>query len=245
MPNPMSLMSGGGGGMSAGAYPQQSSGQTVNRQRPEPDFQPLAMGVGQQRQQFEQQRQPQMVNPIVVAQNSQAPTEQLIQQMIQQSSSQPSMVRSTPQMQNMNAQSTQSQQLLNAVFPTASQRITSQFGSRTAPMPGATTFHQGVDIGGNAGDPLKAIFPGKILQVGNNSGLGNYMKMLGDNGMTFTYGHANNFNVKPGQQVTAGQQIGAMGSTGISTGNHLHFMSSQNGKYFDPMTLFKNLNWVQ
>ena len=221
MPNPMSLMSGGGGGGGNVPIGQGMLG-AVKQVLPTVDLTP-APKVGQQRADFEAQREQQIQAPL---QNNLQRLTQLTQQIpIQQPTAQP--VAQSPQ------------RLLQAVFPTASQNITSQFGNRTQPMPGASTFHQGIDIGGQANDQLRAVMPGKILQVGNNSGLGNYMKMLGDNGMTFTYGHANNFNVKPGQQVTAGQPIGAMGSTGISTGNHLHFMASQDGKYFNPMDLFK------
>lgn len=139
-----------------------------------------------------------------------------------------------------NTQSTQSLlPLTNAVFPTIGHNITSGFGVRQAPTAGASTYHQGIDIAGKVGNPLYAALSGVIQQVGNNKGMGNFLKMLADNGDTFTYGHANAFGVKPGQRVNAGDILGQLGNSGVSTGPHLHFMSSKNGAYFNPMDLFK------
>ncbi len=129
--------------------------------------------------------------------------------------------------------------LVTALFPTLSRKITSPYGKRTAPKAGASTFHQGIDIGGSIGDKLMSALSGTIQKVGYDKLLGNYAKILADNGMTLTYGHANGFNVKPGQKIKAGGIIGTLGSTGNSTGPHLHFGVSQNGAYIDPMTLFK------
>lgn len=106
------------------------------------------------------------------------------------------------------------------VWPTTSRRVTS------APAPG----HTAIDIGGNLGDPLFAAVGGKVTDVRySESGYGLNVRILADNGEELIYGHMQETNVRPGQRVSAGQVIGAMGNTGNSTGPHLHFEVRQPG----------------
>jgi len=124
--------------------------------------------------------------------------------------------------------------MVQAVFPALSRLITSDYGPRKAPKKGASTFHKGIDIGGAEGSPILAALSGIIERVGQDGGYGNFLRMLSDNGDEQLYGHASGFNVKPGQRVKAGQQIGKIGNTGISTGPHLHFEASRKGKNINP-----------
>ena len=102
--------------------------------------------------------------------------------------------------------------------------ITSGFGYRTDPITGATAFHSGLDIGAPCGTPIKAAGTGVILTAGFNSGgYGNMTLINHGNGLSTLYGHQSSIIVSTGQSVTQGQVIGYVGSTGKSTGCHLHF----------------------
>ena len=116
-------------------------------------------------------------------------------------------------------------------------KIVSPFGPRKAPKPGASTFHQGIDISGLPKDsPIYAIQDGIVSDVGRNSSMGNYIKVDHGNGYESVYMHMNKHmsGLSKGDSVKAGQQIGYMGTTGISTGVHLHLGIKYNGKYVDP-----------
>lgn len=113
--------------------------------------------------------------------------------------------------------------------------ITSGFGSRTDPVTGATAYHAGLDIGAPCGTPIKAAGTGVILSAGFNSGgYGNMTLINHGNGLSTLYGHQSSIIVSPGQSVTQGQTIGYVGSTGKSTGCHLHFEVRVNGNPVDP-----------
>lgn len=107
--------------------------------------------------------------------------------------------------------------------------ITSRFGSRWGRQ------HQGVDIGGNIGDPVKASDGGTVTYAGWNGGYGNFIKIKHDNGYETYYGHLNSINVSVGQKVAQGEVIGKLGNTGRSTGPHLHFEIRKNGVPYDPL----------
>lgn len=104
-------------------------------------------------------------------------------------------------------------------------KISSPFGPRKAPAPGASTFHKGIDIPGSVGTPIKAADGGKVVvaKIGYNGGRGNYIVIDHGNGTGSLYQHLQSFSVKVGQSVSQGQEIAKMGNTGISTGAHLHF----------------------
>lgn len=116
-------------------------------------------------------------------------------------------------------------------WPTYCHSITSYFGWRTHPVYGTKKFHSGIDIGAGYGDTIMAAASGTVIYVtepyeGCNkggSGYGNYCIIDHGNGYTTLYGHARDIYVSEGQYVSAGQSIGEVGSTGTSTGAHLHF----------------------
>jgi murein DD-endopeptidase MepM/ murein hydrolase activator NlpD len=113
--------------------------------------------------------------------------------------------------------------------------ITSPFGYRTDPITGATGFHSGLDIGAPCGTPIKAAGTGVIISAGFNSGgYGNMTLINHGNGLSTLYGHQSSIIVSEGQSVTQGQVIGYVGSTGKSTGCHLHFEVRVNGTPVDP-----------
>ena len=119
------------------------------------------------------------------------------------------------------------------VWPTIG-TITSHFGGRSAPTRGASSYHQAIDIGASQGTPVVAADGGVIITAGANGGYGNSVGIKHDNGMITYYNHLYAWNVKVGDTVAQGQQIGQVGSTGISTGPHLDFKIMVNGKAVDP-----------
>ncbi len=122
------------------------------------------------------------------------------------------------------------------VWPTSARRISSPFGYRTAPTSGASTYHQGIDIDGNTGDAVWAAKAGRVIIAGWGSAAGNYVTIDHGGGFRSIYMHLSSIGVRTGQMVSAGTYIGAMGSTGVSTGDHLHFGISVNGAYVNPCT---------
>lgn len=100
---------------------------------------------------------------------------------------------------------------------------TSNFGMRTDPFTGAPTMHAGMDFRAETGTPIRAPGAGKVLRAEVAGGYGNLIELDHGNGLTSRYGHLSAFEVKPGQIVAAGTVIGRVGSTGRSTGPHLHY----------------------
>ena len=128
-------------------------------------------------------------------------------------------------------------------WPTYSHYITSEFGYRIHPVYGTEKFHSGIDIGAGYGDTIMASASGTVIYVtepyeGCNkggTGYGNYCIIDHGNGYTTLYGHARDIYVYEGQYVNAGQSIGEVGSTGTSTGSHLHFEIRLWGEYKNPL----------
>jgi murein DD-endopeptidase MepM/ murein hydrolase activator NlpD len=120
--------------------------------------------------------------------------------------------------------------------PIAGAPITSGFGSRTDPITGAlSSFHPGIDFGAACGTPIKAAGNGSVIFAGfDTGGYGNYVIINHGGGLATLYGHQSAIAVSVGQAVIAGQVIGAVGSTGNSTGCHLHFEVRVNGNPVDP-----------
>lgn len=112
--------------------------------------------------------------------------------------------------------------------------ITSPFGYRQNPFGGGTEFHTGLDIAAPMGTTVTAAEGGTIISAGWYGGYGNYILIDHGGGMSTGYGHLSQIFVAAGQQVQKGQAIGAVGSTGMSTGPHLHFEVRLNGKPTDP-----------
>ncbi len=109
--------------------------------------------------------------------------------------------------------------------------ITSRFGNRESIRSYA---HRGLDIAASAGTPIKAAASGKVIWSGYQGSYGNLVKIDSGNGVVIYYGHCSKLYVKAGEQVEAGDVIAAVGSTGNSTGNHLHFEIQINGQCVNP-----------
>lgn len=113
--------------------------------------------------------------------------------------------------------------------------VTSPFGGRISPISGKWEGHSGVDIGAPYGTPILASSDGVVITAGfNTGGYGNYVVIDHGGGIYTLYGHASSLSVSSGQVVSAGQQIANVGSTGWSTGPHLHFEVRVNGSCVDP-----------
>lgn len=112
--------------------------------------------------------------------------------------------------------------------------LTSSFGYRSDPFTGAGAMHAGIDFRGPIGTPIVAAAPGRVAFVGQKSGYGNVVEVDHGQGILTRYAHLSAFTTNVGAQVAAGQQIAKMGSTGRSTGSHLHFEVRLNGVAVNP-----------
>ena len=117
--------------------------------------------------------------------------------------------------------------------------LSSGYGMRKHPILGYDRLHQGVDFAAPTGTPIMAAGTGFIEKIGMNGGAGNYIKIKHINGYKTAYGHMNKFaaGLKKGSKVTQGQIIGFVGSTGMSTGPHLHYEIIFNNKKINPMKM--------
>ena len=112
---------------------------------------------------------------------------------------------------------------LPQVLPASLEYISSGFGYRADPFTGAGAFHPGLDFRGPIGAPIYAAAPGRVSFVGQRSGYGNCVEIDHGNGLQTRYAHMSGFRTQVGRQVSPGEVIGLIGSTGRSTGPHLHF----------------------
>ncbi|MBQ7535445.1 MAG: peptidoglycan DD-metalloendopeptidase family protein [Stomatobaculum sp.] len=117
----------------------------------------------------------------------------------------------------------------------ASGRITSPFGKRSSPTKGASTYHNGVDIGAATGTNIVAAASGEVVSAGYSGASGNMIMISHGGGIYTLYMHCSKINCSEGQTVKAGQTIGKVGSTGVSTGPHLHFAIRSGGSYLNPL----------
>lgn len=113
--------------------------------------------------------------------------------------------------------------------------ITSEFGWRVHPLYGTPHFHAGVDIGAPAGTPVRAALSGQVQFAGAAGGYGLAVILDHGGGIHTLYGHMRVIRVRAGQEVAAGETLGEVGSTGLSTGPHLHFEVRRDGKPVDPL----------
>jgi murein DD-endopeptidase MepM/ murein hydrolase activator NlpD len=113
--------------------------------------------------------------------------------------------------------------------------ITSEFGYRLHPILGYEKFHAGLDFGADQGEVIRSAAPGTVIFAGWYGGYGNTVVIDHGNGITSLYGHAEGLYAEEGQQVQRGEPISLVGSTGLSTGPHLHFEIRSNGEPIDPM----------
>ena len=117
----------------------------------------------------------------------------------------------------------------------ASSRITSYFGSREQPVKGASTNHQGIDIGVASGSAIKAAADGEVTIATYSPSAGNYVMISHGGSVSTVYMHSSQLLVSTGQKVKQGETIAKSGSTGYSTGPHLHFGIRSNGSYVNPL----------
>lgn len=113
--------------------------------------------------------------------------------------------------------------------------VVSGFGPRIHPIFGVRRNHNGIDIDGDTGDPVRAVLVGEVIIAGWRNGFGNTVVLNHFDGYTTLYAHLSRISVSVGQEVDHGERIGSVGSTGWSTGPHLHFEIRINGKAVDPM----------
>ncbi|MDR3248273.1 MAG: M23 family metallopeptidase [Treponema sp.] len=117
--------------------------------------------------------------------------------------------------------------------------ITSPYGYRKSPFTGVRQFHSGLDIGAGMGTPIRAAMSGRVIAAGWDDTFGNYAVVSHHSGYRTLYGHMSVIRVKSGEYVGTGQRIGDVGSTGMSTGPHLHFTVYKNGVTVNPRSLMK------
>jgi murein DD-endopeptidase MepM/ murein hydrolase activator NlpD len=116
-------------------------------------------------------------------------------------------------------------------------RLTSPYGWRHDPINGARRFHAALDLAAPAGTPIKAALEGRVVTLGFNSVYGKYIILNHGNGFQTLYAHMNATSAAQGAYVQQGAKIGEVGSTGYSTGPHLHFAIFKNGKAVNPLEL--------
>jgi murein DD-endopeptidase MepM/ murein hydrolase activator NlpD len=123
--------------------------------------------------------------------------------------------------------------------------FTSGFGVRSDPFHAGAAMHPGIDLAGSYGTPIYATADGTVLRAGwNSGGYGNLVEIDHGRGITTRYGHMSAILVGAGDHVTRGQQIGRMGSTGRSTGNHLHYEVRIDGRAVNPIPFMKSTDYV-
>jgi murein DD-endopeptidase MepM/ murein hydrolase activator NlpD len=117
--------------------------------------------------------------------------------------------------------------------------ISSAYGYRVSPFADTRQFHSGLDIGAPVGSPVKAAMSGRVAQIGNDDTFGNYVLISHHSGYRTFYAHMSVVRVKAGAYVGTGERIGEVGTTGLSTGPHLHFTVYKNGVTVNPRSLMK------
>lgn len=127
------------------------------------------------------------------------------------------------------------------VYPITGPRLSSKFGVRRHPVIQTIRHHSGVDLAAPEGSSIRAIATGTVVFADPYGGYGRLVVIQHAGGITSHYGHCSTIKVKPGQKVKAGQLIALVGSTGITTGPHLHFELRQNGVALNPEAYLPDL----
>lgn len=131
--------------------------------------------------------------------------------------------------------------LINSAFIFAvSFPVSSGFGWRIDPFTHKRAFHSGIDIPAKAGSPIFAVFKGEVMVAGAYRGYGIAVLLHHKAAIYTLYGHCSRVLVKPGQMVKAGEKIATVGSTGMSTGPHLHLEYWVNGRYRNPLEIWNH-----
>lgn len=129
--------------------------------------------------------------------------------------------------------------------PVTTAEFTSSFGVRSDPFRGSAAMHPGIDLAGPLGTPIYATADGTVLRSGwNSGGYGNLVEIDHGRGITTRFGHLSAVLVKPGEHVSRGELIGRMGSTGRSTGSHLHYEVRIDGRAVNPIPFMKSTDYV-
>jgi murein DD-endopeptidase MepM/ murein hydrolase activator NlpD len=118
--------------------------------------------------------------------------------------------------------------------------VSSGFGKRTSPFTGLSERHAGIDIANRTGTAVLASADGIVVYSSRNGSLGKTIKVKHGYGLKTNYGHLSKILVKKGERVKRGQKIGEMGSTGRSTGPHLHYDVTHNGVHVNPFNYILN-----
>ncbi|MDE7246912.1 MAG: peptidoglycan DD-metalloendopeptidase family protein [Lachnospiraceae bacterium] len=118
-------------------------------------------------------------------------------------------------------------------------RISDEYGNRMHPTLGVEKFHNGLDMAASSGTPILAAYEGDVVAADYSSSMGNYIMINHGSGLYTIYMHCSALYVSKGQSVSKGQNIAAVGSTGRSTGPHLHFSVRLNGNYVSPWNYLK------
>ena len=117
--------------------------------------------------------------------------------------------------------------------------ITSGYGERVHPISGAWDFHTGIDLAAAAGTNIYPVYPGTVTAVGSRKSYGNYVKIRHTDNLETIYCHCEAVLCREGDRVSSGDVIGRVGSTGVSTGPHLHLSVLAEGYYIAPMNLYR------
>jgi murein DD-endopeptidase MepM/ murein hydrolase activator NlpD len=129
--------------------------------------------------------------------------------------------------------------LLTLQMPVVAMTITSSFGWRTHPITGESSFHNGIDIAADEGTPIPAVWAGQVVYADWYTGFGNTV-IIDHGSNTYTlYGHCSQLLVSPGDRVEQGGIIALVGTTGMSTGPHLHLSLIRNNQYIDPLVIWQ------
>lgn len=126
------------------------------------------------------------------------------------------------------------------IFPVEDGRYTSYFGERTDPISEGNDYHKGLDIGADEGDKIRAVYDGVVISVGEDSRSGKYVFLEHKNGQVTFYCHCSEILVTEGLVIRQGETIALVGSTGYSTGPHLHFEVRVDGESIDPLPLLED-----
>lgn len=129
---------------------------------------------------------------------------------------------------------TDSEAAVAALAPLAEGKLTSDYGERVHPIDGTQEFHTGVDIAASTGTALMAVYDGEVTEVGEDAQLGKYIRIHHGGGIEIVYGHCEEIVAVQGARVRAGERVALVGSSGVSTGSHVHIRLNVDGETCHP-----------